>query len=35
MSWGKCRKVQNLFCSIEKEVIKIDKDRNKSVITIS
>ena len=32
MSWGKCRKVQN-FCSDRKEVIKIDKDGNESVVT--
>ena len=35
MSWEKYRKVQNYFIPIEKEVIKIDKDSNKSVVTIS
>ena len=35
MSWGKYRKVQKIFCSTEKEVTKIDKDGNESVVTIS
>ena len=34
MSWVKCRKVQNFFFAIEKEVTKCDKDGNKSVVTI-
>ena len=35
MSWGKLIKVQNFFLSNRKEVIKIDKDGNESVVTIS
>ena len=35
MSWGKYRKVRNIFVSIEKEVQNIDKDGNESVVTIS
>ena len=36
MSWGKYRKVQDLFVSIENKVTKIDdKDGNESVVTIS
>ena len=35
MSWGKCKKVKNPFFSNRKEVIKIDKDGNESVVTIS
>ena len=35
MSWGKYRKVQNLFCSNRKKVTKIDKYGNESVVTIS
>ena len=35
MSWGKYKKVQNLFCSKGKRSYKIDKDGNESVVTIS
>ena len=35
MSWGKYRKVQKFFCSIEKEIRKVDKDGNESVVPIS
>ena len=36
MCWGKYRKVQNFFYpNLEKEIIKIDKDGNWSVVTIS
>ena len=35
MSWGKLIKVQNFSFPIEKEVLKIDKDGNESVATIS
>ena len=35
MSWGKHRKVQNFSVPIEKEVTNIDKDGNKSVVSIS
>ena len=35
MFWGKLIKVQNFFLSNRKEVIKIDKDGNESVVTIS
>ena len=35
MNWGKYRNVQKFFCSKKKEVIKIDKDSNESVVTIS
>ena len=35
MSLGKQRKVQSFFCSNKKEITKIDKDRNKSVVNIS
>ena len=34
MSWGKHRKVQNFAIPIGKEVINIDRDGNKSVVTI-
>ena len=34
MSWGKQRKVQNLFCSKKNEITKIDKDGNESVVNI-
>ena len=32
MSWGKQRKVQNLFCCNKKGICKIDKEGNKSVV---
>ena len=35
MSWGKYRKYKTFFISTKKEVIKIDKDGNESVVTIS
>ena len=35
MSLGKQRKVQSFFCSNKKEITKIDKDGNKSVVNIS
>ena len=35
MSLVKQRKVQSFFCSNKKEITKIDKDRNKSVVNIS
>ena len=35
MSWGKYRKVQNFFHSNRKRSIKIDRDDNESVVTIS
>ena len=35
MSWGKYRKVKRVFVTIEKEVTKIYKDGNESVVTIS
>ena len=35
MSWGKQRKLQTFFIPIEKEVTKIDKYGNESVVTIS
>ena len=35
MSWGKYRKVQTFSVPIEKKVTNIDKDSNKSVVTIS
>ena len=34
MSWGKLRNVQNFSVPIEKEVAKIDKVGNESVLTI-
>ena len=34
MSWGKHRKIKNFSVPIEKEVTNIDKDGNKSVLTI-
>ena len=34
MSWGEYRKVENVS-TVEKEVTKIDKDGNESVVTIS
>ena len=34
MSWGKYRKVQNLFHSSKKEATNIDKDGIESVVTI-
>ena len=35
MSWRKYRKVQNLSVTTEKEVIKINKDGNESVVTVT
>ena len=35
MSWGKYRKVQNIFCPNRKRSYKIDKEGNESVVTIS
>ena len=35
MFWGKQRKVQTFSVPIEKEMTKIDKDGNESVVTIS
>ena len=35
MSWGKYRKVENFFSSIEKEITKIDKNGNEKVATKS
>ena len=35
MSWGKYRKVQNVFCSNRNKVTNIDKDCDESVVTIS
>ena len=35
MSLRKQRKVQSFFCSNKKEITKIDKDGNKSVVNIS
>ena len=35
MSWKEYRKVQNFFVPIKKQVIKIDKDGNKIIVTIS
>ena len=35
MSWGKYRKVETIFFPIKKEVTKIDKDGNESVVTIA
>ena len=35
MSWRKCRKVQIFSVSVEKEITKIDKHGNETVITIS
>ena len=34
MSWGKYKKVQTFFHSNRKEVEKIDKDGNESIVTI-
>ena len=34
MSWGKHRKIKKFSVPIEKEVTNIDKDGNKSVLTI-
>ena len=35
MSWGNTEKHKTLFVPIEKEVTKIDKDGNESLVTIS
>ena len=35
MSWGKYRKVEKIFSSIEKEITKIDKNGNEKVATKS
>ena len=35
MPWGNYTKIQNFFFSIEKEVVKIDKDGNETVVTMS
>ena len=35
MSSGKCRKLQTFPFTTEKDVAKIDKDSNQSVVTVS